>query len=151
MEARPKITFIGAGSMVFLKNIPGWTCSRHEALNRAEIALVDIDPARLQEAGSVADRIRSKLKVAATISTHIDQREALDGADFVVVAFQIGGYEPCTVTDFEISKEIWPEADHRRYLGNRWNHARPQDGTASLEHLRRHDGSLPGCCHASVC
>ncbi len=105
MEARPKITFIGAGSTVFLKNILA-DVLRHEALNRAEIALVDIDPARLQEAGSVADRIRSKLKVAATISTHIDQREALDGADFVVVAFQIGGYEPCTVTDFEIPKRF---------------------------------------------
>ena len=105
MAARPKITFIGAGSTVFLKNILV-DVLRHEALNHAAIALVDIDPARLQEAGSVAERIRSKLNVAATISTHFDQREALDGADFVVVAFQIGGYEPCTVTDFEIPKRF---------------------------------------------
>ncbi|TIV07207.1 MAG: alpha-glucosidase/alpha-galactosidase, partial [Mesorhizobium sp.] len=34
-----------------------------------------------------------------------DQRKALAGADFVVVAFQIGGYEPCTVTDFEVPKK----------------------------------------------
>lgn len=31
-------------------------------------------------------------------------RRSLKDADFVVVAFQIGGYEPCTVTDFEVCK-----------------------------------------------
>ena len=43
--------------------------------------------------------------VTATIETYSNQRKALDGADFVVVAFQIGGYEPCTVTDFEVPKK----------------------------------------------
>lgn len=38
------------------------------------------------------------------ITCHTDQRAALQGADFVVVAFQIGGYEPCAVTDFEVCK-----------------------------------------------
>ena len=38
--------------------------------------------------------------------TYTDQRRALAGADFVVVAFQIGGYEPCTVTDFEVPKKF---------------------------------------------
>ena len=41
----------------------------------------------------------------ATISTHTNQRAALDGADFVITAFQVGGYKPCTLTDFEIPKQ----------------------------------------------
>tara|TARA_B110000238_G_scaffold95039_1_gene103801 strand:- start:263 stop:1465 length:1203 start_codon:yes stop_codon:yes gene_type:complete len=45
------------------------------------------------------------VSTGATVTTHLDRREALDGADFVVTAFQIGGYEPCTVTDFDIPKK----------------------------------------------
>lgn len=48
----------------------------------------------------------STLKCDATLSTHLDQKDALKDADFVIVAFQIGGYEPCTVTDFEIPKSL---------------------------------------------
>ena len=40
----------------------------------------------------------------ASVETTLDQRAALEGADFVVVAFQIGGYKPCTVTDFRNSR-----------------------------------------------
>ncbi|MCY3879808.1 MAG: alpha-glucosidase/alpha-galactosidase [Rhodobacteraceae bacterium] len=105
MAARPKLTFIGAGSTVFLRNILG-DVLRKEALSSADIALMDIDPARLEEAGSVARRIKDSLGAGVRISLHRDQRQALAGADFVLVAFQIGGYEPCTVTDFEIPKQF---------------------------------------------
>ncbi|MAV47556.1 MAG: alpha-glucosidase/alpha-galactosidase [Alphaproteobacteria bacterium TMED89] len=104
MAKGPRITFIGAGSTVFMKNIVGDVLQR-PALTNAHIALMDIDQGRLDESALVADKIISTLNVGATVSTHTDQREALDGADFVVVAFQIGGYEPCTVTDFEIPKK----------------------------------------------
>ena len=42
-----------------------------------------------------------------------NRKEALRDADFVVNAIQVGGYEPCTVTDFEIPKKYGPEADYR--------------------------------------
>ena len=105
MPANPKITFIGAGSTVFMKNIIGDALQR-ASLADAHIALMDINPQRLEESEIVASKLVSTLGTGATISTHSDRREALDGADFVVVAFQIGGFEPCTVTDFEVPKKF---------------------------------------------
>ncbi|NTF44863.1 alpha-glucosidase/alpha-galactosidase [Rhizobium rhizogenes] len=104
MTATPKITFIGAGSTVFMKNIIGDVLQR-PALAGARIALMDINPQRLDESAIVARKLASTLGAPATVETFTDQRKALDGAHFVVVAFQIGGYEPCTVTDFEVPKK----------------------------------------------
>ncbi|MCC5955966.1 MAG: alpha-glucosidase/alpha-galactosidase, partial [Natronohydrobacter sp.] len=98
-----KIAFIGAGSTVFMKNLIGDALLR-PALSDAHIALMDIDSARLEESALVARKLVASLGVGARISATTDRRAALDGADFVIVAFQIGGYKPCTVTDFEIPK-----------------------------------------------
>jgi alpha-galactosidase len=103
MAGNPKITFIGAGSTVFMKNIIGDVLQR-PALAGARIALMDIHPQRLEESAVVARKLALTLGASATVETFSDQRRALDKADFVVVAFQIGGYEPCTVTDFEVPK-----------------------------------------------
>jgi len=100
----PKITFIGAGSSVFMKNIVGDILQR-EALGGARIALMDINPQRLEESQVIAGKLIQTLDVDATIETFTNQREALDGANFVVVCFQIGGYEPSTVIDFEVPKK----------------------------------------------
>ena len=105
MKKDPKVTFIGAGSTVFMKNIIGDTLQR-PALAGSRIALMDIDQARLEESEIVARKLVRSLGVSASIETHTDQRKALDGADFVVVAFQIGGYEPATVIDFEVPKRF---------------------------------------------
>ena len=103
--ANPKITFIGAGSTVFMKNIIGDVLQR-DALKGAHVALMDINEQRLKESEMVFEKLVSSLGAPATHSLHLNQREALEGADFVVVAFQIGGYEPCTVTDFEVPKKF---------------------------------------------
>lgn len=100
----PKITFIGAGSTVFMKNIVGDVLQR-PSLSGATIALMDINPQRLEESAIVVNKLIATIGVKAKAETHSDQRKALAGADFVVVAFQIGGYEPCTVTDFEVPKK----------------------------------------------
>ena len=105
MSPYPKVAFIGAGSTVFMKNIVGDLLQR-ESLAGTQLALMDIDPARLAESEIVARKLVSTLDVPASISTHSERREALDGADFVIVAFQIGGYQPCTVTDFEVPKKF---------------------------------------------
>ena len=98
-----KIAFIGAGSTIFMKNIIG-DVLHHPALSDAKIALMDINNTRLEESELVARKMVASMGVAAQITTHADQRAALEGANFVVVAFQIGGYKPCTVTDFDIPK-----------------------------------------------
>lgn len=98
-----KIAFIGAGSTVFMKNLIGDALLR-PALADAHIALMDIDRARLDESALVARKLVASLGTGATVTATTDRRVALDGADFVILAFQIGGYKPCTVTDFEIPK-----------------------------------------------
>ena len=101
----PRIAFIGAGSTVFMKNIVGDILQREE-LSGAHISLMDIDRGRLSDAEVVSSKIVSSLGVQATVSLHTDQREAIADADFVIVAFQIGGYDPCTINDFEIPKNF---------------------------------------------
>jgi alpha-galactosidase len=98
-----KIAFVGAGSTVFMKNLIG-DALQMPALADATIALMDIDAKRLSESEMVAQKLVSSLGVPARVETHSSQRRALEGADFVIVAFQIGGYKPCTVTDFDIPK-----------------------------------------------
>ncbi|MEM7211507.1 MAG: alpha-glucosidase/alpha-galactosidase [Pseudomonadota bacterium] len=98
-----RIAFIGAGSTIFMKNIIG-DCLLTPALTDATFALMDIDPDRLTESELVAKKMVAARGSTASVETYSDQRRALAQADFVVVAFQIGGYKPCTVTDFEIPR-----------------------------------------------
>ncbi len=100
-----KIAFIGAGSTVFMKNLIGDALSM-PALSGAKIALMDIDRKRLEESELVARKMIAALGAPATVETHTDQRRAIEGADFVIVAFQIGGYRPCTVTDFDLPNRV---------------------------------------------
>lgn len=99
------ITFIGAGSTVFTRNIAGDILHR-PALRGATIRLMDIDPKRLEESEVVVGKLARTLGGTARVETYSDQRRALEGADFVVVSFQIGGYAPATVTDFEVPKRF---------------------------------------------
>ncbi|MEM9392662.1 MAG: alpha-glucosidase/alpha-galactosidase [Pseudomonadota bacterium] len=99
----PKIAFIGAGSTIFMKNIIG-DALHFPALRDSTFALMDIDEARLRESEIVARRMVETMQTGATVEATLNQRRALDGADFVVTAFQIGGYRPCTVADFEIPR-----------------------------------------------
>lgn len=99
-----KITFIGAGSTVFAKNILGDILSYPE-LSQATICLHDIDQKRLNDTKKVAHRIVSQLSVQPIIQTTLNRREALDGAKYAINMIQVGGYEPATVIDFEIPKK----------------------------------------------
>lgn len=100
----PKITFIGAGSTVFAKNLFGDILSFPELAN-STISLHDIDEERLLTTESVAHRIAEALDVHPTIEATTDRRAALDGADHAISMFQVAGYEPGTVIDFEIPKK----------------------------------------------
>lgn len=112
----PKITFIGAGSTIFVKNILGDVFHR-DALKSAHIALMDIDAIRLEESFTVVSKLMSSAGAAGIITCHSDQKAALADADFVVVAFQIGGYEPCTLTDFAVCKRYGLEQTIADTLG----------------------------------
>jgi alpha-galactosidase len=100
----PKITFIGAGSTVFAKNVLG-DCILTPALQDSEIALFDIDLERLKDSENMLNNINNNHGSYAKIVAYSDRKEALRGADYVVNAIQVGGYEPCTVIDFEIPKK----------------------------------------------
>lgn len=104
----PKITFMGAGSTVFAKNILG-DCMCSEVLRDSHLALYDIDATRLRESKQMLDALNANLnKKRARITAHLgvrSRRAALRDADFVVNAIQVGGYEPSTVIDFEIPKK----------------------------------------------
>ncbi len=99
-----KITFIGAGSTVFARHLLGDILSYPE-LADATISLHDIDEARLNTTAIVAERIAKTLGAHPTIEATLDRREALDGADYAISMFQVAGYKPGTVIDFEIPKK----------------------------------------------
>jgi alpha-galactosidase len=87
-----------------MKNIVG-DALHFPSLADATFALMDIDPKRLEESEVVAKKLISSMGTPAKVETTTDRRRALAGADFVVTAFQIGGYRPSTVIDFEIPKQ----------------------------------------------
>ncbi|MCO5247222.1 MAG: alpha-glucosidase/alpha-galactosidase, partial [Anaerolineae bacterium] len=99
----PKITFIGAGSTVFAKNLLGDILSFPE-LAGSTVSLFDIDPQRLHTSEIVARKIAEALEATPTIEATTDRRAALDGADYAICMIQVGGYKPATVVDFEIPK-----------------------------------------------
>jgi len=103
-----KITFLGAGSTVFAKNILG-DCMLTPALHDAHLALYDIDATRLEESKKMLDTLNASVNEGrARITAHLgveQRRGALQDASYVVNAIQVGGYEPCTVLDFEIPKK----------------------------------------------
>jgi len=101
----PKIVFVGAGSTVFARNLLGDILSI-PALSGSEISLFDIDAERLRTSEIVAGKTAAALGAQPTITATVDRRQALDGADHVVTMFQVGGYEPSTVIDFEVPKQF---------------------------------------------
>ena len=102
-----KITFMGAGSTVFARNVIGDSmCS--EALRDSEFALYDIDGERLEESRTILEAMRKVLGGYGRIECYLgveNRKAALRGATFVVNAIQVGGYDPATIIDFEIPKK----------------------------------------------
>ena len=103
----PKITFMGAGSTVFAKNVLGDSMLT-PALAESTIALYDINPQRLEESYLMLTAINNNLGNKARIEKYCgveNRKAALRGANYVVNAVQVGLYDPCTITDFEIPKK----------------------------------------------
>lgn len=99
-----KITFIGAGSTVFAKNVLGDSMLT-PALQDFEFALYDIDAQRLNDSQNMLLNLKASSGSKVEIKAYADGKEALRGAKYVINAIQVGGYDPCTITDFEIPKK----------------------------------------------
>lgn len=89
----PKVTFIGAGSMVFATKLVGDILSFDE-LNDSTIALMDIDEQRLQQTTEIAEAMVANEDLDATVESTTDRIEALDGADYVLNMINVGSTEP---------------------------------------------------------
>jgi alpha-galactosidase len=103
-----KITFMGAGSTIFARNVIG-DCMCTPALRDCEVALYDIDKKRLEESEIILKEINHNVNEdRSIIKTYLgveNRKEALRDANFVVNAIQVGFYDPCTIIDFEIPKK----------------------------------------------
>lgn len=99
---------MGAGSTVFARNVIG-DCMCTPSLRESTFALYDIDKKRLEESRIILDAINKNINEdRGNIEIYLGKerrKAALKGADFVINAIQVGGYEPCTVTDFEVPKK----------------------------------------------
>ncbi len=103
-----KITFMGAGSTIFARNVIGDSMCTPSLID-STFALYDIDAKRLEESKIILEAINRNVNDSrAKIETYLgieSRKDALRDASFVINAIQVGGYEPCTVTDFEIPKK----------------------------------------------
>ncbi len=102
-----KITFMGAGSTVFVRNVIG-DCMCTEALRDSVFALYDIDAERLEESRIILEAMRNAKGGYGKIECYVgveNRKDALRGANFVVNAIQVGLYDPCTIIDFEVPKK----------------------------------------------
>jgi alpha-galactosidase len=102
-----KITFMGAGSTVFARNVLG-DCMGSESLRDWEYALYDIDGARLKQSEAIINALNRGQGGKGTVRSYLgveNRKEALRNARFVVNAIQVGGYDPATITDFELPKK----------------------------------------------
>ena len=102
-----KITFIGAGSTVFARNVIG-DCMCVESLRDSVFALYDIDATRVQESKVILEAMRKEKGGYGRIECYVgveNRKAALKDAYFVVNAIQVGGYDPCTIIDFEVPKK----------------------------------------------
>lgn len=103
-----KITFMGAGSTIFARNVLG-DCMCTPDLRECEIALYDIDKKRLEESEIILKAINHNVNEdRASIKAYLgveNRKDALREANFVVNAIQVGFYDPCTIIDFEIPKK----------------------------------------------
>ena len=88
-----------------------------ESLKGLEISLFDIDGQRLEDSYRMICNLNEKYHADAKITATLDRKEALQNAKYIVNAIQVGGYRPCTVTDFEIPKKYGLEQTIADTLG----------------------------------
>ncbi|MDD4849692.1 MAG: alpha-glucosidase/alpha-galactosidase [Gemmiger sp.] len=111
-----KITFMGAGSSIFCKNVLG-DCLMSPALKGCTVALFDIDEQKLRQSEQLLKKLDENLGSQATIMATTDRREALRGANYVINAIAPGAYDPYIIADFEIPQKYGLEQTVADTLG----------------------------------
>jgi alpha-galactosidase len=101
----PRIAFVGAGSTVFTRSLVADVLRMPELRESTTFTLMDVDAGRLRTSELVVRRLGEALGVDARVEATLDRRAALDGADYVVTSFQIGGLD-ATKTDFDVPKRF---------------------------------------------
>ena len=140
----PKITFIGAGSTVFAKNLIGDILSFPE-LADSTISLFDIDAERLRTSEIVAHKLAQALEAHPTIEATTDRRTRARRRrlrDLHDPGRRLQAVDRDRLRD---PQEIWPAPDDRRHAGHRRHHARPAHHPGAAGHVPRHGRALPGC------
>ena len=98
----PKIAIVGAGSTVFARNLIGDLLRFPALASGSTLALMDVDRERLATSEAMARRLADACGAAARVEATGDRRAALDGADYVITCFQVGGLHPATMVDFAV-------------------------------------------------
>jgi alpha-galactosidase len=99
-----KVAMIGAGSVVFSKNLAGDILAYPE-FGDATLSCMDIDADRLAVGANLCRKVARALGANPTIEATRDRRAALAGADFVIHMVQVGGFD-ATLVDFEIPRKV---------------------------------------------
>jgi alpha-galactosidase/6-phospho-beta-glucosidase family protein len=146
----PKIAIIGAGSTVFARNLIGDMLRLPALADGTTLALVDIDPDRLATSEVMARRLAEACGAGARVEATGDRRVALDGADYVITCFQVGGLHPATIVDFVVPKRygIRQTIADTLGIGGIMRGLRTNPGTA--RRVPRHGGAVPGRAAAPV-
>ena len=100
------VAFVGAGSTVFSRNLMGDLLAYDDLRDDLDIRLHDIDCERLRTSEIVGHRLVADRGARAKVLATTELRDAVEGADFVITMFQIGGFEPATVHDFDIPERF---------------------------------------------
>lgn len=87
-----KIAFIGAGSMVFTRNLVKDVLGI-KAFQDVHLCLMDIDEKRLEYSRRCVQKIVDAFECQATVTVTMDRREALEGADGVICTVFNGGVD----------------------------------------------------------
>ncbi|AEE97847.1 alpha-glucosidase/alpha-galactosidase [Mahella australiensis] len=96
-----KITFLGAGSTVFAKNVLG-DCMLVPSLQDSEFALFDIDEERLSDSYKILCNLKERYNSGVSIKAYADRKEALKDANYVINAIYVGAKEKIYMNDFVI-------------------------------------------------
>ncbi|HKZ43778.1 MAG TPA: hypothetical protein VJZ78_01940 [Anaerolineales bacterium] len=101
MVKQPRIVVIGAGSASFGENTLS-AILRSKKLRGSSLTLVDYNPEILGIVKKLADRLNREWDAGFSITAHPQHKEALENADFVISAIEVGAREDLWRKDFEI-------------------------------------------------
>ncbi|MDO9299971.1 MAG: hypothetical protein Q7T89_01245 [Anaerolineales bacterium] len=109
-----KITVIGAGSASFGENTLA-AIMRSKKLRGSQLALVDRNAHSLDIVHRLANRLNKEWDAGFIISVHANHKDALDGANFVVSAIEVGPREELWKSDYDITLKY---GAHQPYAEN---------------------------------